>query len=80
MQKRNTVLILGTFAIIVMITAQIIILRGLWKQQNEMLTLRYRSLSQEAVGSLRGSGIAVHDTVWFILNKYSEEEIGRAHV
>ena len=75
MQKRNTVLILGIFAIIVMITAQIIILRGLWKQQNEMLTLRYRSLSQEAVGSLRGSGIAVHDTVWFILNKYSEEAV-----
>ena len=37
MQKRNTVLILGIFAIIVMITAQIIILRGLWKQQNEAL-------------------------------------------
>lgn len=73
MQKRNTVLLLGIFAIIVMITAQVIILRGLWKQQNEMLTLRYRSLSQEAVGSLRGSGIAVHDTVWFILNKYSEQ-------
>jgi two-component system, OmpR family, phosphate regulon sensor histidine kinase PhoR len=75
MQKRNTVLILGVFAIIVMIMAQIIIIRGLWKQQNEMLTLRYRSLTQEAIGSLRGSGVDVHDTVRYILKKYSEKVI-----
>jgi two-component system phosphate regulon sensor histidine kinase PhoR len=75
MQKRNTVLILGVFAIIVMIMAQIIIIRGLWKQQNEMLTLRYRSLTQEAIGSLRGSGLDVHDTVRYILKKYSEKVV-----
>ena len=73
MRKRNTILILGILAILFIIIAQAIILRGLWKQQNEMLTLRYRSLTQEANVSLRGSGIEVHDTVWFILpNRYSQ--------
>ncbi len=73
MQKRNTVLILGILAIIFIIAAQVIILRGLWKQQNEMLTLRYRSLTQEANASLRGSGTEVHDTVRFILSQYSRK-------
>jgi signal transduction histidine kinase len=72
MQKKNTVPFLGAFAIILIIAAQLIILRGLWKQQNEMLTLRYRSLAQEANLALRGSGIEPHDTVMLILNQYSE--------
>ncbi len=75
MQKRNTVLILGILAIVVIILAQIIIIRGHWKQQNEMLTLRYRSLTQDAINSLRGSRISWHDTVTFILNKYSEQVV-----
>jgi signal transduction histidine kinase len=72
MQKRNTVLILGIIAIAAIITAQVIIIRAIWKQQNEMLTLRYRSLTQDAVTALRGSGMSVHDTVWLILNKYTD--------
>ncbi|HOO97955.1 MAG TPA: HAMP domain-containing sensor histidine kinase [Bacteroidales bacterium] len=73
MQRRNTVLLLGILAIVLIVVAQVIILRGLWNQQNEMLTLRYRSLAQEANASLRGSGIETHDTVMFILNQYSEK-------
>ncbi|MCX6333920.1 MAG: HAMP domain-containing sensor histidine kinase [Bacteroidia bacterium] len=73
MQKRNTVLTLGILAILFIIAAQVIILRGLWKQQNEMLTLRYRSLTQDAV---RRAGPVAHDTVWLILNKYSEKVVG----
>ena len=75
MQKRNTVLILGILAIVVIILAQIIIIRGHWKQQNEMLTLRYRSLTQDAINSLRGSRVSWHDTVTFILNKFSEQVV-----
>jgi two-component system phosphate regulon sensor histidine kinase PhoR len=70
MQKRNTILTLGILAILFIIVAQIIILRGLWKQQNEMLTIRYRSLPQEAIGALRESN-TVHDTVQYLLNEYS---------
>ncbi len=74
MRKRNTVLTLGILAIVFIIAAQVIILRGLWKQQNEMLTLRYRSLSQEAVMSQRGS-FSGYDTVRFLLNNYSESVV-----
>ena len=70
MQKRNTILTLGILAILFIIIAQIIILRGLWKQQNEMLNIRYRSLPQEAIGALRESN-TVHDTVQYLLNEYS---------
>lgn len=73
MQKRNTVLTLGIVAIVFIIIAQLIILRGLWKQQNEMLTIRYRSLPQEAIANLRESN-TVHDTVRYILNLYSEKQ------
>lgn len=70
MRKRNTILTLGILAIIFMAASQIIILRGLWKQQNEMLTIRYRTLPQEAIGALRESN-TVHDTVQYLLNEYS---------
>ncbi len=70
MRKRNTILILGILAILFIIFAQAIILRGLWKQQNEMLNIRYRSLPQEAIGALRESN-TVHDTVRYLLNEYS---------
>ncbi|MCU0462351.1 MAG: HAMP domain-containing histidine kinase [Bacteroidales bacterium] len=75
MKKRNTVLTLGILAIIFIIAAQAIILRGLWKQQNEMLTLRYRSLTQDAMNSLRGTRVSVHDTVMFLLSRYSENMV-----
>ncbi len=38
-----------------------------------MLTIRYRSLPQEAIGALRESDIEVHDTVRYILNQYSRK-------
>jgi two-component system phosphate regulon sensor histidine kinase PhoR len=49
MKKRNTVLLLGIFSIIILITAQIIIIRGVWKQKDEMFNLRYRLFSQDAL-------------------------------
>ncbi len=77
MRKRNTILTLGILAIIFIIVAQVIILRSLWKQQNEMLTIRYRSLPQEAIGALRESN-TVHDTVQYLLNEYSGRIVERA--
>jgi signal transduction histidine kinase len=76
MKKRNTVLVLGIISILILISVQVYIIRGIWKQKDEMLYLRYRSLSQEAVGSLRGQrSLDVYDTVRFILNKYSQQVI-----
>jgi len=74
MGKRNTILFFGIFAIIILVLAQVIIYNGVWKQKDEMLSLRYRLLSQEAVATLRGErSVDVYDTVRFILDKYSEE-------
>jgi len=49
MQKRNTILLLGIFSIIILIVAQIIIIRGVWRQKDEMFNLRYRLFSQDAL-------------------------------
>jgi len=76
MQKRNTILLLGIFAIIVLIAGQFIIIKGVWQQKDEMLYLRYRSLSQEAVAALRGiRSFDPYDTVRFILDDYSRKVI-----
>jgi two-component system, OmpR family, phosphate regulon sensor histidine kinase PhoR len=75
MGKKNTVLMLGILAIIVLVAAQVIIIRSNWKQNDEMLLLRYRSLSQDAVTALRGSRSTAYDTVRFILGKYSEQAV-----
>mgnify|MGYP000927262281 CR=1 FL=1 len=74
MKKRNTILLLGISAIAIVIIAQIIIIRGILKQNYEMLDLRYRLLSQEAVSTLRRQrAVDVYDTVRFILDRYSEK-------
>jgi signal transduction histidine kinase len=72
MKKRNTIQFLGILSIIILIMAQVIIIKGILKTSAEMLPLRYRSLSQEALSSLRGPrAIDPFDTVRFILNEYS---------
>jgi hypothetical protein len=49
-------------------------IRGILKQNYEMLDLRYRLLSQEAVSTLRRQrAVDVYDTVRFILDRYSEK-------
>jgi len=76
MKKRDTILLLGIFSIAILIIAQVIIIRGVWRQNYEMLDLRYRSLSQEAVATLRGQrSFDVYDTVRFILDRYSEKVV-----
>ncbi len=41
MKKRNTVLILGIASIIILASVQVFIIKGIWKQRNEMFALRY---------------------------------------
>jgi two-component system, OmpR family, phosphate regulon sensor histidine kinase PhoR len=69
MKKKNTVLLLGIFAILILIAAQVIIIRGVWKQQDQTLRFRYRELSQQAI---RESNNAF-DTVYFLLGKHSDD-------
>jgi signal transduction histidine kinase len=75
MKKRNTILILGIFSILVLIVGQVLIIRNVWKQQDQTIFFKYRDLSQQAVGSLRGQRINTFDTVAFILGKYSEKVV-----
>ncbi|MGD0342748.1 MAG: HAMP domain-containing sensor histidine kinase [Bacteroidales bacterium] len=71
MKKKNTVLLLGIFAILILIAAQVIIIRGVWKQQDQTLRFRYRELSQQALREPNNS----FDTVYFLISKYSEQVV-----
>jgi two-component system phosphate regulon sensor histidine kinase PhoR len=76
MFKKGTIVrLLGILAIPVLIASQIIILRGVWEQKDEMLYSRYRSLTQEAASSLRSTRqpIDPYDTVKIILNYASRQ-------
>jgi signal transduction histidine kinase len=70
MKKRNTILLPGIASIIILISVQVFIIRGIWKQKDEMFALRYTMRSQEAQNYIRrGAGF---DTVRLLLAKYSE--------
>lgn len=73
MKKRNTILLLGIFSIIILIAAQIIIIRGVWRQKDEMFNLRYKLLSQDALAVMdRQWSTDGFDTVRILLNIKSE--------
>ncbi len=74
MKKRNTVLTLGITSIILLVTVQIFIVRGIWKQKDELFTLRYTLHSQEAMGYInRRLSTDGFDTVRILLGPYSEQ-------
>jgi two-component system phosphate regulon sensor histidine kinase PhoR len=80
MKKRNTVLFLGIVSIIIMITVQIFLIRGIWKQKDEMFTLRYGMRSQEALNYIRRfSPVQGFDTVQLYLSGYSEKMNNMLH-
>jgi two-component system phosphate regulon sensor histidine kinase PhoR len=73
MKKRNTILLLGIFSIIILIASQIIIIRGVWKQKDEMFNLRYKLLSQDAMELLsRQWSTDGFDTARLIISSKSE--------
>jgi signal transduction histidine kinase len=73
MKKRNAILLLGIFSIIILITAQIIIIRGVWKQKDEMFNLRYRLFSQDALDVMdRQWGTDGFDTARILIGGKSE--------
>jgi two-component system, OmpR family, phosphate regulon sensor histidine kinase PhoR len=79
MKKKDTVLLLGVFSILILILVQVFIIRGIWKQKDEMFILRYTLRSQEALSYIRrvpGDGF---DTVRYILGNYSEQANRQIH-
>jgi signal transduction histidine kinase len=76
MKTRNTVLLLGIFSIIILITAQIIIIRGVWRQKDEMFNLRYRLFSQDALSIMqRQWATDGFDTARLVISVKSEQVV-----
>jgi signal transduction histidine kinase len=80
MKTKNTVLILGVSSILILISVQVFIIVGIWKQKNEMFALRYTIHSKEALTYFsRRMSTDGFDTVRFLLSKYSEQAVKELH-
>jgi len=74
MKKRNTAQLLGIFSIILLVLVQVFIIRGIWKQKDEMFNLRYRMLSQDALAAMsRRWDTDGFDTARYILSMFSRQ-------
>ena len=72
MKNRNTVLILGITSILILISVQVFIITGVWKQKNELFAIKYFVLSQEAIYNIRREmSTDGFDTVRLLLDQYS---------
>jgi two-component system, OmpR family, phosphate regulon sensor histidine kinase PhoR len=73
MKVKNTILLFGTGAIIILISVQIFLIGNVWKQKAEMFDLRYKTLSQDVVSKLRRMNSNIgFDTALFLINLYSD--------
>jgi len=74
MKKRDTVLLLGIFSIIILITIQVVIITGVWREKDEMFNLRYRVFSQDALSNMsRKWSTDGFDTARLLISRYSEK-------
>ena len=72
MKKKNTVLILGIGSMVVLLSVQVYIIIGIWKQQNELFSVRYTNRSREAFDYItRNMATDGFDTVRYLLNDFS---------
>jgi signal transduction histidine kinase len=76
MKKKNTVLIYGITAIVILISVQVFIIKGVWQQKDELFAIRYSINSQEALNTIyRRMGIDPFDTVQLLLDQYSKQAV-----
>ena len=74
MKFKNTILALGIFTIIILITVQIVLVNSIWRQKDEMFNLRYRMISQDALEMLRRRwSTDGFDTARMIISAYSDQ-------
>lgn len=72
MKSRNTILLPGIISIIILISAQIIIVSGIWRQKDEMFNLRYRIYSRDALEFMdRNWGTDGFDTARLLIDSFS---------
>lgn len=75
MKKRNTVLIFGVSSILVLISVQVFIIKGVWEQKDELFGIRYAIRSQEGLSTIwREMGTDGFDTLRYVLNHYSTNQ------
>jgi two-component system, OmpR family, phosphate regulon sensor histidine kinase PhoR len=80
MKNKNTVLILGITSMLILISVQVFIIIGIWKQKNETFALKYTILSKDALAYInRRMPDVGFDTVRFLLTKYSEKANKELH-
>ena len=80
MKSKNTVLVLGISSILILISVQVFIILGIWKQKNEMFALRYTILSKDALSYFsRRMPTDGFDTVRLLLSRYSEQAVKELH-
>jgi two-component system, OmpR family, phosphate regulon sensor histidine kinase PhoR len=80
MKNRNTVLVLGIISILILISIQVFIIRGVWKQKNELFAIRYTIRTQEGLNFIwRGMSTDGFDTVKLMLDQYSGKMCGQLH-
>jgi two-component system phosphate regulon sensor histidine kinase PhoR len=72
MRKRNTILLFGILSIIILVSVQVITIKGIWQQKDEMFNLRYRLFSQDALSAMnRRWSTDGFDTARMIISSYS---------
>jgi signal transduction histidine kinase len=74
MKKRNYILIFGIASILLLVSVQYILIRGIWKEKGQMVDLKYKALSQEAIDQLsKAKNTDGFDTAIFIIDSYAEK-------
>lgn len=69
-------MLFGVISIVILISVQIIIIRGIWQQKDEMFNLRYKMLSQEVIDQMGRRGLSDgFDTARYLISRYSEKVI-----
>ncbi len=80
MEKKNTVLIFGIASILILISVQVYIIKGIWQQKDQLFAITYTIYSQEALNSIRRSMTTDgFDTVRLLLDQYSGEAVRSLH-
>ncbi|NSW94460.1 MAG: HAMP domain-containing histidine kinase, partial [Bacteroidales bacterium] len=76
MKFKNTIQALGIFTIVILVAAQLVLVKNIWKQKDEMFNLRYRMISQDALEMLRRRwSTDGFDTARMIISAYSDQMV-----
>lgn len=74
--KKNSILILGVISMVLLVSIQYYIIRGVWKQKDETIDLRYKTLAKEAIDAIYSRyGTNGFDTALYLIDKQSANAI-----